>query len=187
MFLKHFFSYWAQGALALICLFAPPTFAQPNDPSISNYRLGAGDVITIQVLGEDDLKRERIRLSDAATISYPILGEIRLAGKTVAELERMVTEGLRGRYLVNPQVTVTINEYRKFFINGQVRDPGGYPYFPGLSVIKAISIAGGFKERAAQDKVFIVRESDAEHKRVLVDLNVQVYPGDVITVDESFF
>ncbi len=176
-----------QSAALLIWLFAPATVAQTGDPSISNYRLGSGDVITIQVLGEDDLKRERIRLSDAATISYPILGEIRLAGKTVAELERMVTEGLRGRYLVNPQVTVTINEYRKFFINGQVRDPGGYPYFPGLSVIKAISIAGGFKERAAQDKVFIVRESDAEHKRVLVDLNVQVYPGDVITVDESFF
>ncbi len=176
-----------QSAALLIWLFAPATVAQTGDPSISNYRLGSGDVITIQVLGEDDLKRERIRLSDAATISYPILGEIRLAGKTVAELERIVTEGLRGRYLVNPQVTVTINEYRKFFINGQVRDPGGYPYFPGLSVIKAISIAGGFKERAAQDKVFIVRESDAEHKRVLVDLNVQVYPGDVITVDESFF
>ena len=176
-----------QSAALLICLFAPPTVAQTGDPSISNYRLGSGDVITIQVLGENDLKREHIRLSDAATISYPILGEIRLAGKTVAELERIVTEGLRGRYLVNPQVTVTIIEYRKFFINGQVRDPGGYPYFPGLSVIKAISIAGGFKERAAQDKVFIVRESDAEHKRVLVDLNVQVYPGDVITVEESFF
>lgn len=176
-----------QGIAFLSCLFAPATLAQTGDPSISNYRLGSGDVITIQVLGEDDLKRERIRLSDAATISYPILGEIRLAGKTVAELERIVTEGLRGRYLVNPQVTVTIIEYRKFFINGQVRDPGGYPYFPGLSVIKAISIAGGFKERAAQDKVFIVRESDAEHKRVLVDLNVLVYPGDVITVDESFF
>ena len=176
-----------QGVAFLSCLFAPSTLAQTGDSSISNYRLGSGDVITVQVLGEDDLKRERIRLSDAATISYPILGEIRLAGKTVAELERMVTEGLRGRYLVNPQVTVTINEYRKFFINGQVRDPGGYPYFPGLSVIKAISIAGGFKERAAQDKVFIVRESDAEHKRVLVDLNVQVYPGDVITVEESFF
>ena len=176
-----------QCAALLLWLFAPPTVAQTGDPSISNYRLGSGDVITIQVLGENDLKREHIRLSDAATISYPILGEIRLAWKTVAELERIVTEGLRGRYLVNPQVTVTIIEYRKFFINGQVRDPGGYPYFPGLSVIKAISIAGGFKERAAQDKVFIVRESDAENKRVLVDLNVQVYPGDVITVEESFF
>lgn len=182
-----FLSRWALGAVALIGLFAPPSFAQRDDPSISNYRLGAGDVITVQVLGEDELNRVGIRLSDAATISYPILGEIRLAGKTVAELERIITEGLRGRYLVNPQVTVTINEYRKYFINGQVGAPGGYSYFPGLTVIKAISIAGGFKERASRDKIFIVRESDAEKTRVQVGPHVQVYPGDVITVEESFF
>jgi polysaccharide export outer membrane protein len=187
MFSKRFLSLWAYGTVFLLSLFVLPTLAQASDPSISNYRLGSGDVITIQVLGEDELARQGIRLSDAATISYPILGEIRLAGKTVAELERIITEGLRGRYLVNPQVTVTINEYRKFFINGQVGAPGGYPYFPGLSVIKAIIIAGGFKERAARDKIFIVRESDAEQKRVQVDLNVPVYPGDVITVEESFF
>ena len=81
--------------------------APKRDMSLSNYRLGSGDVITIEVLGEDDLKRDRIRLSDAATISYPILGEIHLSGKTVGELERIIREGLRGRYLVNPQVTVT--------------------------------------------------------------------------------
>src|SRR5512134_2736802 len=80
--------------------------------SISNYRLASGDVISIQVLGEEDLKREKIRLSDAATISYPILGEIKLFGKTVAELEALIRDGLKGRYLVNPQVTVTIVEYR---------------------------------------------------------------------------
>jgi protein involved in polysaccharide export with SLBB domain len=187
MFSRCFLASWGRGAAFLICLFVLPTFAQSSNPSISNYRLGSGDVITIQVLGEDDLTRRAIRLSDAATISYPILGEIRLAGKTVGELERIITEGLRGRYLVNPQVTVTIDEYRRFFINGQVGQPGGYPYFPGLSVLKAITIAGGFKERADHDKVFIVRESDAEQKRVPVDLKAQVYPGDVITVEESFF
>src|SRR3954465_2733052 len=94
--------------------------AQSADSSLSNYRLGSGDVISIQVLGEEDLRREKIRLSDAATISYPILGEIRLLGKTVAELEGVIRDGLKGRYLLNPQVTVTINEYRNFFINGQV-------------------------------------------------------------------
>jgi protein involved in polysaccharide export with SLBB domain len=186
MFSKRFLAFWGHGAAFLICLLVLPSFAQSSSTSISNYRLGSGDVITIQVLGEDELTRQ-IRLSDAATISYPILGEIRLAGKTVGELERIITEGLRGRYLVNPQVTVTINEYRRFFINGQVGQPGGYPYFPGLSVLKAITIAGGFKERADHDKIFIVRESDAEQKRVPVDLKAQVYPGDVITVEESFF
>ena len=176
-------------ALTFLCLSAALAGAQApaRDLSVSNYRLGSGDVITIEVLGEDDLKRERIRLSDAATISYPILGEIHLSGKTVGELERIIREGLRGRYLVNPQVTVTINEYRNFYINGQIKRPGGYPYVPGLTVIKAVSIAGGFSERAAQDKIFVVRENDSAQKRIKVGLNTAVHPGDIVTVEESFF
>jgi polysaccharide export outer membrane protein len=155
--------------------------------SVSSYRLGAGDVITVQVLGEEDLKRERIRLSDAATISYPVLGEIRLAGKTVGELERLIHDGLKGRYLVNPQVTVTINEYRNFFINGQVERPGGYQFQPGLTVRKAVSLAGGFKERASREKIFVIREQDRTQTPSRVDLNAAVNPGDIITVEESFF
>jgi protein involved in polysaccharide export with SLBB domain len=176
-------------ALTFLCLSPALAGAQApaRDLSVSNYRLGSGDVITIEVLGEDDLKRERIRLSDAATISYPILGEIHLSGKTVGELERIIREGLRGRYLVNPQVTVTINEYRNFYINGQIKRPGGYPYVPGLTVIKAVSIAGGFSERAAQDKIFVVRENDSAQKRIKVGLNTAVHPGDIVTVEESFF
>lgn len=175
----------------LTWLCALPVLASAQTPardlSLSNYRLGSGDVITVEVLGEEDLKRERIRLSDAATISYPILGEIRLSGKTVGELERIIREGLRGRYLVNPQVTVTINEYRHFYINGQIKRPGGYPFVPGLTVLKAVAIAGGFNERAARDKIFIVRENDPAQKRVQVDVNVAVYPGDIVTIEESFF
>ena len=168
-------------------LAAAPARAQITDGALSNYRLGAGDVISIQVLGEDDLKRERIRLSDAATISYPILGEIRLMGKTVAELEVLIRDGLKGRYLLNPQVTVTMNEYRQFFINGQVERTGGFPYIPGLTVRKAVSLAGGFKERASKEKIFVIREDDPTQSPRRVDLNASVYPGDIITVEESFF
>jgi polysaccharide biosynthesis/export protein VpsN len=170
---------------ALLCAFCG-AWAKAQD-NVSSYRLGAGDVVTVQVLGEDDLKRERIRLSDAATISYPILGEIKLAGKTVGELERLIHDGLKGRYLVNPQVTVTINEYRNFFINGQIERPGGYPFMPGLTVRKAVSLAGGFKERASRDKIFVIREEDRTHTPRKVDLNAAVNPGDIITIEESFF
>lgn len=173
------------GLLWLSALCCVP--AQAQDNAVSNYRLGAGDVITIQVLGEEDLKRERIRLSDAATISYPILGEIRLLGKTVGELERLIRDGLKGRYLVNPQVTVTINEYRNFFINGQVERPGGYPFIPGLTVRKAVSLAGGFRDRAAKDKIFVIRDDDPKQVPHRVDLNAMVQPGDILTVEESFF
>jgi len=174
------------GALAFALAAATAAFAQ-GDNSISNYRLGSGDVISIQVLGEEDLKRERIRLSDAATISYPILGEIKLFGKTVAELEALIRTGLKDRYLINPQVTVTINEYRSFFINGQVQKEGGYPYIPGLTVRKAVSLAGGFKERASKDKIFVIREDDKTQTPKRVDQNTTVHPGDIITVEESFF
>ena len=154
---------------------------------LSSYKLGVGDVISVQVVGEDDLKREKVRLSDAGTLSFPYLGEIRVRGMTVGALEEFITKGLKGRYLVNPQVTVTIHEYRNFFVNGQVDKPGGYPYVPGITVRKAISMAGGFKERASKEKINVIREEDVkgDPKRVLLEALVQ--PGDIITVEESFF
>jgi polysaccharide export outer membrane protein len=155
--------------------------------SLSSYKLGAGDMITIRVLGEEDLKREKIRLSDAGTISFPVLGEIRVKGMTVGALEDYVTKGLKGRYLLDPHVTVSIDEYRNFFVNGEVDKPGGYPFVPGLTVRKAISLAGGFKERAVRDKVTIIRDEDSSQTPKRVDLNTSVMPGDIITVEQSFF
>jgi polysaccharide export outer membrane protein len=155
--------------------------------SLSSYRLGAGDMITIQVLGEEDLRRGPVRLSDAGTISFPVLGELQVTGTTVGKLEETIRNGLKGRYLQNPVVTVTIHEYRNFFIDGQVGRPGGYPYIPGLTIRKAVTTAGGFKERAAPDKIFVIRETDPTQKPRRVTLDSPVQPGDVITVEESFF
>src|SRR5688572_30829229 len=169
----------------LACLWATAAFGQA--PELSTYKLGSGDMISVRVLGEDDLKRERIRLSDAGTVSFPILGEIRVKGMTVGALEDHITRGLKGRYLVNPQVTVAIEEYRNFFVNGMVEKPGGYPFSPGLTVRKAISIAGGFKERASREKINIIRDDDPKQTPRKVDLNTAVLPGDILTIEESFF
>ena len=155
--------------------------------TLSKYRLSTGDVISISVYGEDDMTRGKIRLTDAGTISYPVLGEIQVRGKTVGELEKFLTDGLRGRYLVNPRVAVTIDEYRPYFINWQVANNGSFPYQPGLTIRKAVSIAGGFKERASLSKIYIVRDGDTTNTPVKVDLNAPVYPGDIVTVEESFF
>ena len=169
--------------LALMAFAVLPAAGQ----ELSSYKLGAGDTISIRVLGEDDLRRERIRLSDAGTVSFPVLGEIRVKGLTVGALEEYITKGLKGRYLLNPQVTVSIDEYRNFFVNGMVEKPGGYPFAPGLTVRKAISLAGGFKERAARDKLNIIRDDDPRQTPRKVDLNAAVLPGDILTVEESFF
>ncbi|HYC37527.1 MAG TPA: polysaccharide biosynthesis/export family protein [Usitatibacter sp.] len=154
---------------------------------LSTYKLGSGDTISIRVLGEEDLRREKVRLSDAGTISYPVLGELKVKGLTVGALEEQITRGLKGRYLLNPQVTVSIDEYRPFFVNGMVEKPGSYPFAPGMTVRKAISLAGGFKERASRDKIHVIRDDDTKQASRRVDLNAPLLPGDILTVEESFF
>ncbi len=171
-------------ASALLAMDAP---AQAKSDALSTYRLNSGDVISIRVFGEDDFNREKIRLTDAGTVSFPVLGEIPMLGRTVGEIEKLVTDRLKGRYLVNPRVSVWIDEYRSYFVNGMVEKPGAYPFQPGLNVRKAVSIAGGFKERASVNKIFIVRDKDAAHQPTKVDLNADIGPGDIITVEESFF
>jgi polysaccharide export outer membrane protein len=154
---------------------------------LSNYKLAAGDVITIRVFGEDDLSREKIRLSDAGTIPYPVLGEVQALGLTIGEIEKSITAGLTGRYLVNPRVSITIEEYRPFYINGMVERPGGYPFQPGLTVLKASSLAGGFKERASFSKISIIREGDTTSRPQKAEINSPVNPGDTVFIEESFF
>jgi polysaccharide biosynthesis/export protein VpsN len=174
-------------ALLASALLAMDARAQTKADALSTYRLNSGDVISIRVFGEDDFNREKIRLTDAGTVSFPVLGEIPMLGRTVGEIEQLVTDRLKGRYLVNPRVSVWIDEYRSYFVNGMVEKPGAYPFQPGLNVRKAVSIAGGFKERASVNKIFIVRDKDAAHQPAKVDLNADIGPGDIITVEESFF
>ncbi len=174
---------WAQAPAPAPAATDVPTKGE----ALSQYKLASGDMITISVYGEDDLTKARTRLTDAGTISYPVLGELQVLGKTVGELEKSIADGLRGRYLVNPRVSVTVDEYRPFFINGQVPKPGSYPYQPGLTVSKAVTIAGGFTERASQSKIFLVREGDRSGTRTKVGLYDLIHPGDTITVEESFF
>ncbi len=159
----------------------------PSSHGLSAYALGAGDVISIRVFGEEDFTQTNIRLTDAGTIFYPAVGEINIRGITLGELEQTIINGLRGRILVNPRVSVGINEYRPFFITGMVKSPGSFPFQPGLTVRKAASLAGGFHERASLKKIFVIRERDAAQSPERVELETPIGPGDLITVEESFF
>ncbi len=156
---------------------------------MSNYRFGSGDSISITVYDEKELSLDKVRLTDAGTISFPMLGEIKVLGLTVSELQKKVRDGL-SKYLVNPKVTVSINEYRDIFVNGQVYKPGNYPYQPGLTVRKAVSIAGGFKDRADKDSISVFHEyQDKQDKPTAIKVapGALIEPGDTITVEESFF
>ncbi|SFG91868.1 polysaccharide biosynthesis/export family protein [Neptunomonas qingdaonensis] len=166
--------------------------ASNNSPAVagdgfSDYRLGAGDLLGIQVFGEDDLSVE-VRMSDAGTISYPFLGELRVQGMTIGALSELITNQLLDGYLVNPSVNITVLEYREFYIDGAVKKPGAYPYQPGLTLQRAVSLAGGFTERASSSKFYISHEgSTSNNKSVRAKLGSPVAPGDVINIEESFF
>ncbi|MEX2327428.1 MAG: polysaccharide biosynthesis/export family protein, partial [Pseudomonadales bacterium] len=153
--------------------------------TLSDYRLGSGDQIRITVYDEPDLSME-VRLSDTGSISYPFLGEIQVLGRSVAELEKRIRDGLRGDYLVEPEVSISILEYRPFFIHGEVEAPGGFAYVPGITLRKAIALAGGFTERASRRKIQVIRDGVASGARA-IGLDEELQPGDIITVEQSFF
>lgn len=150
------------------------------------YALGSGDVIKITVFGQEDLTVET-RVSNIGIIRYPFLGDIRLVGKSVNQVELLIDEGLRGDYLVDPSVSVTVLEYRPFFINGEVSKPGGYPYQHGLTVEKAAALAGGYTERASKNAISIRRSITGREMAIEVSASEIVMPGDIITVPQRFF
>lgn len=177
----------------LLTIGSPAVFAEgqtqsglANTGQGSAYQLGAGDKVQIHVFGEDDLSLE-VRLSDAGTISYPFLGELKVLGMTARGLETLIIRKLKGPYLVDPKVNISIIEYRPFFIGGEVKKPGGYLYQPGLTLRKAVSLAGGFTERAANNKVYVVRENDTTKSPKSLGLDDPIYPGDSISIERSFF
>jgi polysaccharide export outer membrane protein len=116
----------------------------------------------------------------------PLLGQVEVAALTVVEVESKLTALYLDGYLKKPRVSVGIVEYRHFYINGQVQSPGSYPYRQGLTIEKAITLAGGFTQRASRRTVLLMSEKDKDNI-ISVSLNHKVKPGDVITVNESFF
>ncbi|WP_375740607.1 polysaccharide biosynthesis/export family protein [Pseudomonas boanensis] len=153
----------------------------------SQYKLASGDVIRISVFGEKDLSFEKLRLTDAGTFSYPFIGEVQAKGKTAAEIEQIIINKLKGDYLVDPRVSVSVLQYREFFISGEVKTPGGYPFQPGLTLRRAVALAGGLTERASDKRITIIRDHDASRTPEPATLDTLVLPGDTITIDQGFF
>ncbi len=153
----------------------------------SQYKLASGDIIRINVFGEKDLSFDKLRLTDAGTFSYPFIGEVRAKGKTAAEIEQIIIDKLKGDYLVDPRVSVSVLQYREFYISGEVKIPGGYPFQPGLTLRRAVALAGGLTERASEKRITIIRDHDASRTPEPATLETLIMPGDTITIDQGFF
>ena len=163
-----------------------PIGAEASSADSEIYRLGQGDAIAIQVFDEPDLTLETA-VGASGAINYSYLGDVKVAGKSPAELETHITSLLQNGYLVNPSVNVTVTRYRPFFINGEVRSPGGYPYQPGLTLDRAIALAGGLTDRASTRKMYVTKENASSSEEKRVSLGFKVQPGDTISIREGFF
>ncbi|MEO5366762.1 MAG: polysaccharide export protein [Magnetococcus sp. WYHC-3] len=150
------------------------------------YRVGPGDVVEIDVQDEEEFSVKAKVLSDG-TINYPYIGELKVGGLALSQLEQLLTAKLKADYLVNPRVSVSISDFRKFYVNGEVGRSGEFSYAPGLTVRKAITLAGGFSDRANERGITVIRGDDSSQQQVPIGLDDPVFPDDLITVPEGFW
>ena len=158
----------------------------PENGLLTSYNLGPGDRIQIKVDDEPELTLET-KISGQGNINFFFLGEIHVADRSAKVVETILRERLANGFLLNPEVYVDVLEYRMYYVHGEVKKAGGFPFLPGLTTRKAIVLAGGFTEFANEDRVSVIRGNDPKHREETIGLDEPVYPGDVITVMESFW
>jgi protein involved in polysaccharide export with SLBB domain len=159
---------------------------QPDQTKGETYRLGAGDTINIAVFGEAELTTE-IVLNDRGTFTYPYLGTLTVIDKTLLETQQLITDGLSQGYLVEPKVSVTMDSFKDIYVGGEVAQAGNFPFKPGLTLGKAILLAGDFTERASRNRIYVVSEGAMNSKPIRISMDYVLKPGDIITVQRSFF
>jgi protein involved in polysaccharide export with SLBB domain len=149
--------------------------------------LGAGDKVRVGVAGAEKLNGEyAIDLSGA--LSLPLIGVVTAAGKTPKQVQAEIAQRLRDEKLMeNPSVSVALAEGRPFYVLGEVKNPGKYPYVAGLNIISAVATAGGFSGRAEQDFVFVRHPGQPDEVRVPIASALPVQPGDIVRVGARVF
>lgn len=193
------------GALAVVGLAAcgggpagearlPPT---PDTASVlQGAELGAGDVVEVRVYQEAELTG-LYRVDADGTFDFPLVGQVAAGGKTPGELSQILTERLKDGYLRDPQVSVFVKEFnsKKVFVLGEVHKPGTFKYEDRMTIVQAITLAGGLKPLAAKNGIVLTRVvAGAEEKFVVPfeqiglgrEPNVALQPGDIVFVPESW-
>jgi protein involved in polysaccharide export with SLBB domain len=190
-------------ALDFTVLSQSPVEARPAPATASpgpSHILAANELIEIKVFQEPDLTTSA-RIPQDGRIVFPLIGEVSIIGKSVQEATRHIQDRLQSRFLVNPQVTITVVEHaqRLFTVIGQVQRPGTYrfPDRQALDLIQVIGIAGGYTRLADPGRITIKRRAQGgetvlrvDGKKLARDEKAQAFTvesGDLITVGERIF
>jgi polysaccharide export outer membrane protein len=172
---------------------APKGAPEVKTTSDPDYKIGAQDVVRIDVWKEPEISRTTPVRPDGR-ISLPLLNDVQAAGLTPTQLAANISEGLK-KFITNPQVTVGVNEInsRRVYVTGEVLKPGAFPLQAGMTVLQALTSSGGFTQFAKIKGIYILRTEDGKqvkhefnYKDVVKgkkpELNILVQPGDVIVV-----
>jgi polysaccharide export outer membrane protein len=154
--------------------------------SAATYVLGSTDRIRLKVYGEPDISGE-YEIDAGGNVSVPLAGHIKAAGSTTRQLEKSIASALSKGIVRDPRVNVEIVSYRPYYILGEVKKSGEYPYRLGLTVMDAVASAGGFTYRANENKIYLRRAGAGVEEVYALDAPVPVFPGDNIRVPERFF
>ena len=175
--------------LSVTLLACAPGRGLPDLPAAAPgpYRLGSGDAVRVITVGDDELTGE-FRVNDSGTIALPRLGAVRAAGLTPDALAGGIRDALvKANLYTAPSVSVEVTAYRPIFVLGEVGKPGQYPYQPGMTVVTAAAVAGGFTYRAIDAYASVVRSADGIATEGKAARQAFVQPGDVITIFERRF
>lgn len=164
---------------------------------VNPYIIGAQNLLQIKIFGEANIN-QIYRVDEDGYIKHALVGRVKLGGLSVSEAERLMEKALDGDYIINPQVNIFVLEFSRFSIIGEVRKPGNYEISGRMTVIRAISLAGGFTPIANQRGVQIIRKDpDGTERKIQVDATrimggdlsaeVELQADDVIVISKSFF
>ena len=162
---------------------APAAFHEALDKP---YVLDAGDRIRVTVFDQANLTNT-YAIDQSGYLAFPLVGSVPARGRTAKQLEADIAAQLRQGYLRNPDVSVEIDRYRPIFVLGEVGAAGQYSFVPGMTVQKAIAVAGGYSARATQDNVDITRSINGKVMTGRVLISDPILPGDTIYVRERLF
>lgn len=161
---------------------------QPQIDPVSgeeSHIIAPGDSISLFVFGESDLSVENLRVPESGRVSLPLIGSVAVGGQTTKQVEDKIRGILASGYVKNPRLSVSIFSYRPIFIRGAIENTGAFPFTEGLSIAKAIALAGGAKNSAKKNGISILRDGVVIQEGLSLDSQAQIASGDVITIDEE--
>ena len=150
---------WGQATVVVAAEIPPLGPPQMVDAADGPYLLDTGDKLRIFIYGHPNLSR-LYTVDHQGMVSVPLIGDVPARGRTSRGLGRAIAARLGAQYVKEPQVTVDIAQNRPFFILGEVKNPGSYPYVDGMAALNAVALAGGFTYRAKQGE-FLLRRGDS--------------------------